>query len=164
MKNIGSLTVTLPSDREIALARSFDAPRHLVFKALTTPDLLKQWLTGAPGWTMEVCEIDLQVGGVYRFVWRSPEGVEMGMGGVYLEVVAPERYSGTEVFDQAWYDGEAIATTVLTDQGNTTDLSITVRYDSKEIRDAVLQSPMADGMSASYEQLAKLLSTMQSQQ
>ncbi len=79
------LQVTAPSEREIVMARVFGAPRHLVFDAWTNPELLKQWLLGPPGWTMPVCEIDLRVGGRYRYVWRGPDGTEMGMGGVHAK-------------------------------------------------------------------------------
>lgn len=159
MKNIGSLTVTTPSDREISMTREFDAPRHLVFDALTKPELLKRWFAGPPGWTLAVCEIDLRVGGSYRFVWRGPDGTEMGMGGVYQDVVVPERYSGTEIFDKEWYSGGAVATTVLAEQDGKTTLTISVLYNSKEIRDAVLQSPMADGVAAGYDSLAAFLAS-----
>src|SRR6267143_6040370 len=87
-----TLQVTTPSDREIAMTRVFNAPRHLVFDALTKPELVKQWLLGPPGWTMPVCEIDLRAGGQYRYVWRKEStGTEMGMGGVFREVVRPEK-------------------------------------------------------------------------
>jgi uncharacterized protein YndB with AHSA1/START domain len=158
MKKVGSLTVTTPGDREIVLTRVFDAPRQLVFDALTRPELVKRWLTGAPGWSMVVCEIDLKVGGAYRYVWRGPDGAEMGMGGVYREIVAPERIVSTEAFDQPWYPGEAVGTAVLTEQDGKTTLTTTVRYESKEARDAVLRTPMAEGVAAGYDRLAELLS------
>jgi uncharacterized protein YndB with AHSA1/START domain len=76
-----TLQITTPSNREIAMTRVFDAPRRLVFDAFTKPELVKQWLLGPPGWSMPVCEIDLKVGGAYRYVWRHTNGKEMGMGG-----------------------------------------------------------------------------------
>src|SRR3989454_4488921 len=100
------LQITTPSDREIAMTRVFDAPRSLVFDAFTKPELVKQWLLGPPGWSMPVCEIDLRVGGTYRYVWRHANGNEMGMGGVYREIVAPERIVATQKFDEPWYPGE----------------------------------------------------------
>ena len=109
-----TLKLTTPSDREIAMTRVFDAPRQLVFDAHTKPDLVRQWLLGPPGWSMPVCEIDLRVGGKYRYVWRHDrDGTEMGMGGVYREIVPPERIVNTEKFDEAWYPGEAVDTLVL---------------------------------------------------
>src|SRR5690348_490411 len=106
---MGQLKVTMPSDREIAMTRVFDAPRTLVFDAHTKPELVKRWLLGPPGWTMPVCEIDLRVGGKYRWVWRSDsDGSTMGIGGVYREIVAHERLVATERFDEAWYPGEGL--------------------------------------------------------
>jgi uncharacterized protein YndB with AHSA1/START domain len=157
MQNSRTFKVTTPSDREVMMTRVFDAPRKLVFKALTTPELLKRWLTGSPGWTMEVCEIDLRVGGTYRFVWRGRDGIQMGMGGVYREVVPPERYVGTELFDEAWYPGGAIVTTSLAEQDGKTTLTLTVLYESKETRDAVLKTPMEQGVAMGYDKLEALL-------
>src|SRR6267142_2389988 len=120
MSNTGLMKVTTPTDREILVTRVFDAPRTLVFDAHTKPELVKRWLTGPPGWTMPVCEIDLSVGGRYRYVWRGPNGEEMGMGGVYREVVRPERIVATQLFDQDWTGGETVGTLVLTEQGGKT--------------------------------------------
>jgi uncharacterized protein YndB with AHSA1/START domain len=91
MNNLGGLIVTTPTDREIVMTRVFHAPRQLVFDAWTKPELVRRWLLGPPGWTMPVCEIDLRVGGAYRFVWLGEDGTTMGMGGVYREIVIPER-------------------------------------------------------------------------
>jgi len=152
------LQVTTPTDREIAMTRIFEAPRRLVFDALTKPELVKQWLLGPPGWTMPVCEIDLRVGGAYRYLWRrDSDGTEMGMGGVYREIVAPERVVATEKFDEAWYPGEALGTTVLVEQGRKTTLTQTILYQSREARDAVLKSGMEKGVAASYDKLAEML-------
>ena len=159
MKKVGELTVTTPSDREIAMTRVFDAPRRLVFDAYTRPELLKRWLGAFGGWSMAVCEIDLRVGGSYRYVWRNSDGTEMGMRGVYREVVPPERIVATESFDDPWYEGEAVDTTVFVEKAGRTTLTTTVRYDSKEIRDAVLKSPMEQGVAASYDKLEELLAS-----
>src|SRR5271169_1288458 len=113
MIKTGTLQLTTPTDREIAMTRVFDAPLGLVFEALTKPELIKQWLLGPPGWTMPVCEMDLRVGGSYRFVWSGPGGVEMGLGGVFREIAPPHRFVATERFDQAWYPGEALVTNAL---------------------------------------------------
>ncbi|MEX2263581.1 MAG: SRPBCC family protein [Bryobacteraceae bacterium] len=159
MKNTGTLKVTTPTDREIVMTRVFDAPRHLVFDALTTPELLKRWLLGSPGWSLTVCEIDLKVGGAYRFVWRSADGTEMGMSGVYREIVPPERVVATESFDKPWYPGQGLVTHSLVEQGGRTTLTLTVRYESREARDTVLKSPMEQGVAASYDKLAELLAS-----
>lgn len=152
------LTVTASGDRDIVMTREFDAPRDLVFEAHTNPELVKRWLTGPPPWEMSVCEIDLRVGGRYRYVWRHPEnGNEMGMGGVYREVVAPERIVATEQFDNPWYEGEAVGTLVLTEKNGRTTLTNTVTYASKEARDGVLASGMAGGVEISYDKLEAVL-------
>jgi uncharacterized protein YndB with AHSA1/START domain len=111
MQHPRTLRVTTPSEREIVMTRVFDAPRHLVFDAHTRPELLQRWLLGPPGWSMPVCEIDLRVGGKYRYVWRHDrDGTKMGMGGVYREIASPERVVSTERFDEAWYPGEGLGT------------------------------------------------------
>src|SRR2546430_2321535 len=95
MTTAGALKLTTPGERDIVMTRVFDAPCQLVFDAHTKPELVKRWLLGPPGWSMPVCEIDLRVGGKYRFVWRHDRnGTEMGMGGVYREIKAPERIVG----------------------------------------------------------------------
>jgi len=157
---MGTLKLTTPSDREIAVTRVFDAPRQLVFDAHTKPDLVRQWLLGPPGWSMPVCEMDVRVGGTYRWVWRhDTNGTEMGMGGVYREIVAPERLVTTERFDEAWYPGEALNTLVLIEQGGRTTLTQTMRYESRDARDAVIKSNMEQGVAASYDRLADLLAS-----
>ena len=160
MKHTGSLQVTTPTDREIEMTRVFDAPRRLVFDAMTKPELLKLWLGVHAGWSMAVCEIDLRVGGAYRYVWRGPDAAQMGMRGVFREVVKPERLVATEAFDESWYPGEALDTTVLVEQGGKTTLTLTVLYESREARDAVLRTPMKDGMAVGYDKLAEVLSEM----
>jgi uncharacterized protein YndB with AHSA1/START domain len=160
VKNVGRLQVTTPSEREIAMTRVFDAPRSLVFDAWTKPELLKRWLGVRGGWAFAVCEVDLRVGGRYRFVWRGPGGTEMGMGGVYREIVRPERLVATEKFDEPWYAGEALDTTVFVEQGGKTTATTTVLYASREVRDAVLKSPMDRGVAESYDELAEVLASI----
>jgi uncharacterized protein YndB with AHSA1/START domain len=154
MKNTGTLQVTTPSDREVVLTRVFNAPRSLVFDAFTKPELLKRWF-GPRGWSLAVCEVDLRVGGAWRFVLRGPDGAEMGMRGTYRELAPPDRSVHTESFDD--YPGESVVTTVLTEQDGKTTLTATVRYESREIRDAVIQSGMEHGAAESYDKLAELL-------
>lgn len=160
MSPAGSLKVTTPSDREIAMSRVFDAPRDLVFDAYTKPELLKRWLGVHRGWSMAVCEIDLRVGGAYRYVWRGPNGPDMGMRGVFREVARPERIVATEKFDESWYPGEAVSTMTLVEHGGRTTLTLTVRYESQAARDAVLKTPMAEGVAAGFDKLAELLGTL----
>ncbi len=155
---MGTLKVATPSDREIEMTRVFDAPRRLVWDAYTKPDLIRQWLLGPPGWSMPVCDIDLRVGGKYRYVWRNDsDGTEMGMGGVYREIRAPERLVTTERFDQAWYQGEGVGTLVLLEKGGRTTLTLTMLYESREAREAVLKTGMEQGVAASYDRLAELV-------
>lgn len=157
MRNTGTLVLATPSDREIVMTCVFDAPRSLVFEALTKPELLKRWFFGPSGWSLVVCEIDLQVGGAYRYVWRSEQGTEMGMGGIHREIAPPEKIVCTQVFDEDWTGGEAIGTLVLTEHGGKTTLTNTVLYSSREIRDAVLKTPMEHGVSVGYDRLAEVL-------
>ena len=159
MNTTDTLQVTTPSEREIAMTRVFDAPRSLVFDAWTKPELLKRWLGVRNGWSLAVCEVDLKVGGAYRFVWRGPDGAEMGMGGVYREIVPPERLVSTEKFDDPWYPGEALDTMVLAEESGQTRVTVTVLYESQEIRDAVLESGMTRGVAESYDVLDELLAS-----
>jgi uncharacterized protein YndB with AHSA1/START domain len=158
MNTTGVLQVQANADREIVMTRVFDAPRNLVFDAFTKPELLKQWLLGPPGWSMPVCEIDLRIGGSYRYVWRrDADGTEMGCGGVYREIVPPERLVQTERFDNPWYPGESLITTVLDEQRGKTTLTATMLYESRDARDGILKSGMESGVAASYDRLAELL-------
>jgi uncharacterized protein YndB with AHSA1/START domain len=160
VKDAGKLQVTTPSDREIAMTRVFDAPRSMVFDAWTKPELLKRWLGVFGGWSFVVCEVDLKVGGKYRYVWRGKDGNEMGMGGVFREIVRPERLVCTEKFDESWYPGDALDTTVFVEKGGKTTVTTTVRYESKAARDGVLKSPMEGGVAQSYDKLAEVLASM----
>lgn len=160
MQDADTLQVTTPTDREIVMTRTFDAPRELVFDALTRPELLKRWFHGPDGWSLEICDIDLRVGGSYRCVWRGPDGVEMGLSGVHREIVPPERLVRTEVFDEDWTGGETLATAVLTERDGRTTLTTTVLYASKEARDGALASGMEQGVTASYDRLEELLASL----
>jgi uncharacterized protein YndB with AHSA1/START domain len=156
MGRLGSLTVTTPTDRDIVLSRAFAAPRHLVFDALTRPELLTRWY-GARGWNLVVCKVDLRVGGAYRFVSHGPDGAEMGQGGVYQVIQPPERLRYTEMFDNQSYPGESLISHELVERADRTTLTTTVRYASREGRDTVLRYPMARGVGESYDRLAELL-------
>jgi uncharacterized protein YndB with AHSA1/START domain len=154
MKNTGTLKVTTPSDREIVLTRVFDAPRHLVFDAFSKPELLKRWF-GPRGWSLVVCEVDLRVGGGFRFMLQGPDGKMMGMRGVYKEIDPPERSVHMESFDD--YPGESQVTAVFVEQEGKTTMTATVLYPSKEVRDIVIQTGMEHGAAESYDKLAELL-------
>jgi len=154
----GKLKIETVGEREVVITRAFNAPRELVFEAYTKPELVRRWLLGPGDWTMPVCEIDLRVGGRYRFVWRHADGRQMGMGGEYREVAAPARLVSSELFDEDWTSGEAVTTLVLTEKDGRTTAVSTVLYSSRAARDAVLKTPMADGMEAGYVRLDELLS------
>ena len=158
MKSIGNLKVVARGDLEIVMTRVFDAPRRLVWDAFTKPELLKRWF-GPRGWSLVVCEVDLKVGGGFRFVLRSPDGKEMGMRGVYREIVPPERSVHMESFDD--YPGESQVTAVFAEQGDKTTLTATVLYPSQEVRDIVIKSGMEHGAAESYDKLAELLASSQ---
>ena len=159
MNRAGTLQLATPTDREIVITRVFDAPREMLFEAHTKPELVKRWLNGAPGWSLTVCEIDLRVGGAYRYVWRGPSGQDMGMGGNYREIVRPERLVATQLFDEEWTD-EALGTLAFTEREGKTTLTNTLVYSSRETRDAVLKTPMDKGMANGYDQLEDLLASM----
>lgn len=153
--------LTPSGEREIIITRQFDAPRKLVFDSLTRPELVSRWLLGPEGWTVPVCEIDLKVGGSYRYLWRhDTKGTEMGIRGVYREIAPPGRIVHTEKFDEAWYPGEAIITTTLVEHSGRTTLTMTILYDSRETRDNVLKSGMERGVMASYNRLEDILAEL----
>ena len=153
-----ALTVTTPTEREIVMTRVFDAPRRLVFDAWTNPEHVPHWMLGPAGWTMPVCEIDLRPGGAWHFVWRRSDGTEMGMHGVYREIVPPERLVNTESWGGDW--PETINTLLLSEQDGKTTISLTILYPSKEARDSALKTGMMEGVSESFDRLAELLRTM----
>lgn len=157
-ENTGTLQVTKPTDREIVLTRVFDAPRGLVFDALTKPELLKGWC-GPRGWSLVVCESDLTVGGTWRFVLRGdPDGADFGMRGVYREIVPSERLVNTEAYDQGdWAD--LLVTTDLVEERGRTTLTSTVLHPSKEICDA--NSHMEHGAAEAYDKLAEYLASVE---
>ena len=156
MHNTGTLQVTTPTAREIVMTRVFDAPRQMVFDAFSKPELLKRWF-GPRGWSLVVCDVDFRVGGSWRFVLRGPDGKEMGMRGVYLEITPPERSVHMESFDD--YPGESQVTAVFAEHNGKTTLTATVLYPSQEIRDIVVKTGMEHGAAESYDKLAELLAS-----
>lgn len=162
MKQLKGLALAARGELEIVMTREFAAPRRVIFRALTEPELVKRWLYGPDRWMLAVCEIDLRVGGRYRYVWKHrTDGTEMGAGGVFREIAAPERLVQTERFDDAWYPGESLITTVLTEHAGTTTFTATLRYESRQARDTVLKSPMEEGAGLSYERLAQLVTSLE---
>jgi len=159
-----AVKVSTPTDCEILITRTFNAPRELVWKTLSNPELLKRWLFGPPGWTMTTCEEDQRPGGAFRWAWNGPDGAEMVMSGVYQEVVPPERVVRTEKFEFgcAPQGSEQVSTMMLAEQNDKTLLTLSIIYPSKEARDGALQSGMDRGLEAGYERLEQILAEEQS--
>ena len=153
---MSEVTVTTPTEREIVLTRRFDAPRHLLFEAWTRPELLIRWY-GAEGWQLVVCQIDLRVGGAWRFVSQGPHGARMGQRGVYRLIVPPERLVYTEVFDDQSYPGESLISHRFDDEAGRTTLTSTLLFATREGRDTVLSYPMARGVGDGFDRLDNLL-------
>ncbi len=156
------LKVTTPSDLEIVMTREFDAPRELVFEAHSKPEHLVRWF-GLRGESMPVCEVDLRVGGSWRYVLSAPGGIEMGINGVYQEIVPPERIVTTENFEGEFFEAMGagtVNTMVLEERDGKTTMTVTVRYKTREARDAVLQSPMEQGAGEAFDRLEELLATL----
>ncbi len=156
--------VTMPSDREVVVTRSFKAPRALVFRAHTEPALVRRWMLGPPGWSMPVCEMDVRVGGNYRWRWRSDtDAKEFGFFGTFREVQPPSRLVHTERYDPGTVGGgypsggEALVTTTFVEEGGITTLTTLIDFGSKEARDAAVKTGMTDGMELSYQLLDRVL-------
>jgi uncharacterized protein YndB with AHSA1/START domain len=158
--NSDTFQVTTPSEREIRLTRLFDAPRHLVFEAMTKPEHVKRWW-GQLGdaYSVPVCEIDLRPGGAWRFVNRHPKG-EAVFYGVYREIVPPERLVFTEIYEP-FPDAESVVTAVFTEEAGKTRMTVTALYPSADVRDMVVKTGMAKGAAISYDQLENLVAELQ---
>jgi uncharacterized protein YndB with AHSA1/START domain len=160
---IDKAQVTLPSDREVKVTRSFKAPRALVYRAFTEPDLVRRWLLGPPGWAMPVCEMDVRVGGKYRWRWRNDQdGSEFGFTGTFRELDPPSRIVHTEAYDPGTLGGgypgnDAIVTVTFTEDGGVTTMTSLIDFGSKDARDAAIATGMTDGMEQSYQLLDRLL-------
>ena len=150
----GMAVVTLPSDTQILITREFDAPRHLVYKAWTTPELVHRWWAGRRG-EMQSVDIDLRVGGTWRYVMVADGGFEVGFHGEYREIVADERIVSTEVYE-GMPDAESVNTITLTDVDGRTLLEVLVQHSSKEHRDAHIESGMEAGMQDAYDLLEQV--------
>ena len=154
--NSETFQVTTPSDREIVLTRLFDAPRHLVFDAMSKPEHIRQWWGNlGAGYSVPVCEVDLRVGGAWRFTNRTPKGEMATFYGVYREVAPPRRVVFTEIFEP-FPDAESVVTAVLTEEQGKTRLTATCLYPSLEVRNMVLQTGMDKGAALSYDRLEEV--------
>ena len=157
-----SATVTLPSDDQILITREFDAPRHLVYRAFTTPELIRRWWHAKRG-TVTVAEVDLRVGGKWRYAMVTPDGFEVAFHGEYREIVPNERIVSTEVYEGAPAgDGEqgTLNTATFTEQGGRTTLTILVQAPTKQIRDAIISSGMEDGLQDALGLLEEVASSL----
>jgi uncharacterized protein YndB with AHSA1/START domain len=158
--NSDTFAVTTPSDREIRMTRLFDAPRRLVFEAMSNPEHIKRWWGNlGDGYSVPVCEVDLRVGGKWRFVNRHPKG-DAEFYGIYREVNPPERIVFTEIY-APFPDSESVVTAVLTEENGKTRLTATASYPSQMVRDQVLQSGMARGAALSYDHLEEVAQSLQ---
>jgi uncharacterized protein YndB with AHSA1/START domain len=158
--NSGTFEVTTPSEEEIRMTRLFDAPRQLVFEVMSKPEHVERWWGRlGEGYSVPVCEIDLRVGGKWRFVNRHPKG-EAAFHGEYREIDPPSRIVFTEIFE-AFPDAVSVVTSVLTEEGSKTRLTATVRYPSAMVRDMVIASGMARGAGISYDRLEDLVAELQ---
>jgi uncharacterized protein YndB with AHSA1/START domain len=161
MAHSGKATVTLPTDEEILITREFDAPRHLVYKAWTTPELVRRWWAGQRG-KMKVVEIDLRVGGRWRYVMVANRGFEVAFHGEYRELVPDERIVTTEVFETPGASDDDAALNIVTfaEADGRTTLSLLARTVSKEQRDAIMASGMEAGMQEQLDLLEELAATI----
>ena len=159
--NSNTFKVTTPSDCEIRLTRLFDAPRRLVFEAMTKPEHIKRWWGILDkGYSVPVCEVDLRPGGAWRSVARTPKGQLVAFYGVYREIAPPDRLVFTEIFEQ-FPDTESVVTAVFTDESGKTRLTVTALYPSVEVRDTVLKTGMEAGAAISYDRLEEVATELQ---
>ena len=160
VRNSDTFKVETPSDQEIRMTRLFNAPRSLVFEAMTKPEHVRQWWGRlGDGYSVPVCEIDFRPGGTWRFVNRHPKG-EAAFHGEYREITPPSRVVFTEIFEQ-FPDSVSVVTAELSEEGGKTRLTATVRYPSPEVRDMVIASGMAKGAGISYDRLEDLVAELQ---
>lgn len=154
-------TLELPSDTEILITRSFDAPARIVFEAITKPEHIARWWAPKSRGEMVSCESDVRVGGRWRNVMRANNGYLVGFSGEYLELDPPHRIVQTEVFDP-FPDAGSVVTVTLTEHAGRTTLTSRVRYPSRDVRDQVIGTGMEDGMRESYRQLTAVVEAMAS--
>jgi uncharacterized protein YndB with AHSA1/START domain len=157
MRPDATLTVDQPTDTTIVVTRRFQAPPPVVFEAFTTPALLRRWMIGPDGWAMTVCDVDLRVGGRFRYVWARAGVPDMGMGGTFVEIDRPHRIVHRELFDADWTGGETTVTTEFAAEGGGTVMRMTVLYASREARDGALATGMTAGMAMGYARLDEIL-------
>jgi uncharacterized protein YndB with AHSA1/START domain len=154
MPTTGTAELTLPSDKEILFTREFDAPKELVYRAYTTPELIKRWWGGSHG-KVTVAEVDLRVGGSWRYVLIANEGTEVAFHGEFREIVTNERIVNTEVYE-AMPDGEALVTVTFAEQDGRTTMEMLTDMGSKEARDGLLESGMESGLQEGLDLIERI--------
>jgi len=165
VKSSGTAVVTLPADTQIRIVREFNAPKHLVYKAYTTPELIKRWWNAKRG-VVTVAEVDLRVGGKWRYVMVTPDGIDVGFHGEFREIVPNQRIVSTEIFEgipgmevppeQQGDDSAAVNTVTLTEKAGRTTATMLSEYPNQEIRDMVIQSGMEAGMQDAMDLLEEV--------
>jgi uncharacterized protein YndB with AHSA1/START domain len=156
-----TVDVTTPSDREIRVARTFNASARQVFDFHTRPEKVRKWLLGPAGWDMPVCDIDLTVGGQYHYVWQNAaDAAQFGVRGQFREIDAPHRLVHTEGMEgvPGAEGGEALITVTFDERDSRTTLTTLMLFDTQEGRDMALQSGMTDGMAISYDRMEQVIS------
>ena len=156
----GTATLTLPTDEQILITREFDAPKHLVYKAFTTPELVKRWWHAKRG-EMTVCEIDLRVGGKWRYAMVTDDGFEVGFHGEYRDVVPNERVVSTEIYEGlpdgvSDEEGATVNTATFAEEDGRTTLTILVQASNRTSRDAIIESGMEDGLQDALDLLEQV--------
>jgi uncharacterized protein YndB with AHSA1/START domain len=159
MTSKGTATVTLPAPTQLLITREFDAPRDLVYRAWTTPELIKRWWAGDRG-VVTIAEVDLRVGGAWRYAMTANPGFEVAFHGEFREIVTDERIVSTEVFEGMPEAGASINTLTLIERDGRTTLTLLGEYPSQEIRDMVLQSGMEAGMQVAYDYLEDVANSL----
>ena len=173
MQKIAGLKITTPSDLEIVMTRTFNAPRELVWEAMTKPQLVKRWMFTPPGWNWATCEMDVRVGGKYRWAWTGPDGqIALSIHGTHREVEPPSKIVHDEHMEMGPGAGECapdggsgepwalLVTLELSERDGHTHLRMSIHCPSKEARDTVLASGMEHGVAAGYDALDGLLAAM----
>ena len=162
-KRYDTAAVDLPSDTEVRVRRDFKAPRTLVWQAHTDPKLLKRWLVGYPDWSMPVCEMDVRLGGTYRWRWRQDaDGAEFGFFGTFIEVSEPARLTYDQFYDPDGFtsamqtDNRCVISGSFDEANGVTTLTTVMDFGTKEARDAAVSTGMTDGMEVNYQALDKV--------
>ncbi len=155
-QTVSGTTVTLTANNQVRIERDFNLTAAQLFQAHTDPALIRQWMSGMPGWSLPVCEVDLRVGGTYRWEWASPDGAKMAVGGTFKEIVPNTRLVQSEIYDDPWYPGGCDVALSFSD--SSPSLVMLLTYEDPAARDIALQTGMSDGLEIGYKRLDSLFS------